>query len=235
MDTSAEGQTYIQRYQVQDYPHIGFIDPRTGRLMWRKEGWTQESPMSTELFAEVAMDFCSRNSFDRPPQAPRPSSSSRPAKRERPMHEMSEDEQLQAAMRASMGETALPGASASADGDTDDVEFLGTGDDDGDDKPAAKVAAEKVVKEPSLNDELLQMSIGEEPAKGARLQFKTPDGKRVVRRFDPSDVVKTIYAFVAVSCSMMFLFALCACFVMSCRVNSIVGRGLNICCFLLFD
>jgi hypothetical protein len=67
MDTSAEGQTYIQRYQVQDYPHIGFIDPRTGRLMWRKEGWTQESPMSTELFAEVAMDFCSRNSFDRPP------------------------------------------------------------------------------------------------------------------------------------------------------------------------
>lgn len=119
------------------------------------------------------------------------------------MHEMSEEEQLQAAMRASMGDTtALP-----ADDIDDDVEFLGTGDDgdggDGDDKPAAKegAAAEKaVVKEPSLNDELLQMSIGEEPAKGAaRLQFKTPDGKRVVRRFEPSDVVKTIYAFVAVS------------------------------------
>jgi hypothetical protein len=225
MDTSPEGQTYIQRYQVQDYPHIGFIDPRTGRLMWRKEGWTQESPMSTELFAEVAMDFCSRNSFDRPPQAPRPSSSSasgsgsgsasRPAKRERPMHEMSEDEQLQAAMRASMGETVeLPAgvASALADGDNDDVEFLGTGDDDGDDKPAAKevAAAEKVVKEPSMNDELVLMSIGEEPAKGARLQFKTPDGKRVVRRFDPSDVVKTIYAFVAVS-FFQFMMMLCSC------------------------
>jgi hypothetical protein len=118
------------------------------------------------------------------------------------MHEMSEDEQLQAAMRASMGEIEVPVAAGASD-DTDDVEFLGTGDDDGDDKPAAKevaVAEEKVVdKEPSLNDELLQMSIGEEPAKGARLQFKTPDGKRVVRRFDPSDVVKTIYAFVAVS------------------------------------
>jgi hypothetical protein len=199
MDTSPEGQTYIQRYQVQDYPHIGFIDPRTGRLMWRKEGWTQESPMSTELFAEVAMDFCSRNSFDRPPQAPRPSSSSRPAKRERPMHEMSEDEQLQAAMRASMGE--LPAALATMDGaggdDTDDVEFLGTGDDDGDDKPPAKVTVAE--KEPSMNDELLKMSIGDEPAKGARIQFKTPDGKRVVRRFDPSDVVKNVYAFVAVS------------------------------------
>jgi hypothetical protein len=163
------------------------------------------------------MDFCSRNSFDRPPQAPsRPSqgssssNSNRPAKRERPMHEMSEDEQLQAAMRASMGETVPVAEDGSTLDDSDDVEFLGTGDDngDGDDKPAAKeVAAEKVVvKEPSLNDELLQMSIGDEPAKGARLQFKTPDGKRVVRRFDPADAVKTIYAFVAVSyCLCMFL------------------------------
>jgi hypothetical protein len=204
MDISAEGQTYITRYQVQDYPHIGFIDPRTGRLMWRKEGWTQESPMSPELFAEVAMDFCSRNSFDRPPQAPRPSTSSRPHKR--PMHEMSEDEQLQAAMRASMGEVP----SADSTGGDDDVEFLGTGDDGGDDdKPPAKVPEKK---EPSLNDELVKMSIGDEPAKGARIQFKTPDGKRVVRRFDPSDVVKTIYAFVAVSSMSM----LCVCVVSCC-------------------
>lgn len=227
MDTSAEGQTYIQRYQVQDYPHIGFIDPRTGRLMWRKEGWTQESPMSTEIFAEVAMDFCSRNSFDRPPQAPRPSSSSRPAKRERPMHEMSEDEQLQAAMRASMGD--LPVESTAHDDSTDDVEFLGTGDDD-DHKPAAKVVAppaaaaavEKLVKEPSLNDELVQMNIADEPAKGARLQFKTPDGKRVVRRFDPSDAVKTIYAFVAVS--LRCVHALC---IVLWYCGIMVGRGLR--------
>jgi hypothetical protein len=45
----------------------------------------------------------------------------------------------------------------------------------------------------------VKMTIGDEPAKGARIQFKTPDGKRIVRRFDPAGVVKTIYAFVAVS------------------------------------
>jgi hypothetical protein len=195
MDVTAEGQTYIQRYQVQDYPHIGFIDPRTGRLMWRKEGWTQESPMSPEIFAEVAMDFCSRNSFDRPPQAPRPGPATSKVSHKRPMHEMSEDEQLQAAMRASLGEA--PSADDNGgDDDDDDVEFLGTGDDDDDDdKPMAKVEE----KEPSMNDELVKMTIGDEPAKGARIQFKTPDGKRIVRRFDPAGVVKTIYAFVAVS------------------------------------
>jgi hypothetical protein len=200
MDMTAEGQTYIQRYQVQDYPHIGFIDPRTGRLMWRKEGWTQEAPMSPELFAEVAMDFCSRNSFDRPPQAPRPSTSSKSKSTKRPMNEMSEDEQLRAAMRASMGELpSADGGTAAGGDDDDDVEFLGTGDDDGDNKPPAKEAV--VEKEPSINmnDELVKLDIGDEPAKGARIQFKTPDGKRVVRRFDPSDVVRNVYAFVAVS------------------------------------
>ena len=72
MDISPEGQVYAQRYHVYDYPHIGIIDPRTRRLMWKKEGWTQENPMTAELFAETTMDFCSRHSFDKPPQAPRP-------------------------------------------------------------------------------------------------------------------------------------------------------------------
>jgi len=195
---TAEARTYITRYQVQDYPHIAFIDPRTGRLMWRKEGWTQENPMTSELFAEVAMDFCSRNSFDRPPQAPRPGSNAAGTKRptKRPMHEMSEDEQLQAAMRASMGELPLEDDSNGAGGDNDDVEFLGTGDDES--KPQAKVVAAAPPKEPSWNDELVGMTVGEEPAKGARLQFRMPDGKRVVRKFDPADNVKVIYAFVAV-------------------------------------
>merc|ERR1719245_1810529 len=59
MDTSPDGNTYALRYNVQAYPHVAILDPRTGRLMWRKEGWTQVNPMTAEMFAEVAADFCS--------------------------------------------------------------------------------------------------------------------------------------------------------------------------------
>ena len=41
MSISNEGQTYITRYKVAAYPHLAIIDPRTGSLLWRKEGWTQ--------------------------------------------------------------------------------------------------------------------------------------------------------------------------------------------------
>jgi len=178
MDVTPEGRTYTERYQVMDYPHIGIIDPRTGRLMWRKEGWTQENPMRSDTFAEMAMDFCSRNSFDRPPQAPRPGGgSTRPTKR--PMHEMSEDEQLQAAMRASMTDIKT---------EDDEVETM-----EEDTKPPAEE------KKPSMNDELLAVDLGDEPTKGPRIQFRMPDGKRIVRRFDAADTVKKVYAFVAVS------------------------------------
>jgi UBX domain-containing protein 7 len=191
MDVTPEGRTYSERYQVQDFPHIGFIDPRTGRLLLRKEGWTQQNPLTAESFAEIAMDFCSRNSFDRPPQAPRPvgAVTSRPAKR--PMHEMSEAEQLQAAMRASLEDHATD----SKDNESAIVDIVDISDAD-DIKPAANPIE---ISPPSANEELLTTTIPDEPASGARLQFKLPDGKRIVRMFSGSDRVKMIYAYIAVS------------------------------------
>lgn len=196
MDIAPEGQVYTQRYHVHDFPHIGIIDPRTRRLMWKKEGWTQQNPMTAELFAETAMDFCSRHSFDKPPQAPRPSGAAvKSAKR--PMHQMSEDEQLQAAMRASLQEAGENEDNSEYEMDEhNEVEYVGSSAD-GDTKPKAK--AEEKPKEPSLLDELLAMDVGEEPAAGARIQLRMPDGKRTVRRFDASQDVKVVYAFVAVS------------------------------------
>ena len=209
MDTTPEGRTYSERYQVHDYPHISIIDPRTGRLMWRKEGWTQQNALTADTFAEIAMDFCSRNSFDRPPQAPRPPAnasaaiSSTPAKR---MHEMSEEEQLQAAMQASMTEA---GTAASSD-NTDIVYVDDSFDDNGDSavqivddsKPKAIVSTQDV--EPamvSLNDELQAYNLQEEPVGGvdvSRIQFRMVDGKKVLRKFSSSDPVRAVYAFVAV-------------------------------------
>lgn len=170
--------------------------------MWKKEGWTQQNPVTAEVFAETAMDFCSRHSFDKPPQAPRPAGS-RPAKR--PMNEMSEDEQLQAAMRASLqesgkGDDGNDNSDFEMEEDDDDVgvEYIGSSRD-GDSKPAAKETTEEAPKEPSLLDDLLTTEVGDEAVSGARIQLKMPDGKRMVRNFDPSQIVKVIYAFIAVS------------------------------------
>lgn len=54
MNDTGDGQTYIQRYSVNAFPHVAIIDPRTGRLMWKKEGWTQVDPMTSEQFAQTA-------------------------------------------------------------------------------------------------------------------------------------------------------------------------------------
>lgn len=196
-DVSTEGETYTRRYQVADYPHLAIIDPRTGRLLWRKEGWTQENPLTAELFAEMAMDFCSRNSFDRPPTAHRPpnanGAATRPSKR--PMHEMSEDEQLQAAMRASLESNDANDQEMAEGGN--EVEVV----DAPDTKPAALDEQDKKggASGPSVIRDLLAVEVGDEPENGAKIQFRMPDGKRKVRKFLPSDGVKTIYAFLAVS------------------------------------
>jgi len=186
MDVSAEGKTYTQRYKVHEFPHVAFIDPRTRRLLWRKEGWTQENPLTAESFAEYAMDFCSKYTFDKPPVAPRPGAGKPPPKK-KTMSEMSEDEQLQAAMRASLEDISPP--SDDKVEDNDDVQVLEPGDNG---KPKAVETKEE--NKPSLLDELLAINLGEEPAKGARVMIRTPDGKRNVRRFDPHQTVKHIYA-----------------------------------------
>jgi len=149
--------------------------------------------MTAAAFAEHAMDFCSRNSFDRPPQAPRPGGApaARPAKR--PMNEMSEEEQMQAAMRASMEDVS---GVADDDGDAA-IQF---DDDDDDDVEVVEESKPAAVEEkpPSLNDQLLTFTVPAEPADGSKIQLKLPDGKRVVRRFTLSEPVRTIYAHIAV-------------------------------------
>lgn len=200
MDMSPDGQTFVERYQVNEFPHISIIDPRTGRLLWRKEGWTQQNPVTASSFAEMAMDFCSRNTFDRPPQAPRPPGGGsgggagfRPPQK-RPVHEMTEDEQLQAAMRASMQE-ATSAEVKDNDNDDDEVQVLDASMDESSDdaKPPPDTKATS-----SLIGELLALQVNDEPPAGSRLALRMPDGKRVVRRFAPTDTVKTVYAFFAV-------------------------------------
>ena len=215
MSNSAEGQTYIQRYKVQGYPHLAIIDPRTGSLLWRKEGWTQVNPLTAEQFVEIASDFCSKHSFDKMPMAARNaygsggvplgagvggggSSSNDSSPKKRPIHELTEEEQLQAAIRASMAEDAGGDNEKESDGE---VEVIDETDDLK--KPSADTTNddEDEVKPSAFEKEIRIMEVGDEPTSGdvARVQIKMPDGKRLVRKFAGNSPVKIIYAFVAQS------------------------------------
>ena len=44
-----EGKVYIDRYHVVEFPHIGIIDPRTGGLVWSKEGTAEKESISQRL------------------------------------------------------------------------------------------------------------------------------------------------------------------------------------------
>eukprot|EP00581_Thalassiosira_minuscula_P007837 CAMPEP_0183705892 /NCGR_PEP_ID=MMETSP0737-20130205/2863_1 /TAXON_ID=385413 /ORGANISM="Thalassiosira miniscula, Strain CCMP1093" /LENGTH=609 /DNA_ID=CAMNT_0025933155 /DNA_START=257 /DNA_END=2086 /DNA_ORIENTATION=+ len=205
MSTSNEGQTYITRYKVTGYPHLAIIDPRTGSLLWRKEGWTQVNPLTAEQFVEIASDFCSRHSFDKLPTAARHAyangvplgaasssndSGSRPAangNNKRPIHELTEEEQLQAAIRASMQEDADGGDNDDGDSNENETSNDDANENDDESKPSA------------FEQEILAMEVGDEPTSGsiARVQIRMPDGKRIVRKFSGDKPVKMIYAFVA--------------------------------------
>jgi hypothetical protein len=230
MSNSAEGQTYVTRYKVHGYPHLAILDPRTGSLLWRKEGWTQVNPLSAEQFVEIASDFCSRHSFDKLPTAARhaytngiPLGGGRSSSgggdtrsgnaHKRPIHELTEEEQLEAAIRASMCD-----ADDKEDDDSDDVvEVLDSMGDDDTRKPSAQnddaTGSDNVgdngtdgqqSSTSSFEREILSMEVGEEPSTGggedvSRVQIRMPDGKRLVRKFLSNSPVKFIYAFVAQS------------------------------------
>jgi len=235
-NTTAEGRTYVERYKVAGYPHLGILDPRTGKLLWRKEGWTQVEAVTAEMFVEMASDFCSRHSFDRMPTLGGGSVRGRPAgygsggntasgsggssshpmdvdarSGKRPIHELSEEEQLQAAIRASM---QPDNNDSNGDGDGDNAAGRGMDDsveivdieDDSNNHPqkggeGKEEEEEEGLKKPSFETDIRVMAVGDEPAPGAgelaRVQIRMPDGKRLVRKFRGKDTIKVIYAFVA--------------------------------------
>jgi UBX domain-containing protein 7 len=199
--------------------------------MFRKEGWTQVNPLRPEQFAELAADFCSRHSFDKAPIAPLSShvptttnSGNRSSNMFQNPDNMTEEEQLQAALQASMGDTMVQEQNQqdAYDSDDSDVYILENDDDSVVDHPHdTNVSMDSSLKLPSKTtdttsappssspqktlsfwDDILSIKVEEEPSATnnvARIMIRMPDGKRLVRKFDNHGTVKDIYAFVAQS------------------------------------
>lgn len=116
----------------------------------------------TLLIRFVVSDFCGTYSLDNPNSYRQ----SKPA--QKPITEQSEEDQMKAAIAASLQEN-------------DDIEIDGSSDNDVEEEKAA----EEICPEEPPTD----------APDVTRVQIRTPDGKRLVRRISKSDPVRNLFIF----------------------------------------
>ncbi|KND04409.1 uncharacterized protein SPPG_00139 [Spizellomyces punctatus DAOM BR117] len=170
---SPPGRNHRALYPVDSYPYVAIIDPITGERM---KTWS--TTMTPAEFMQDASEFLARHSLHLPAPARKKKKTVTPAG-QRPVTELSEEEQLELALAASMGQTKVAPA-ADQDETADEVE-----------------AMEDVVPSTNVFD-TIEPILNEEPtgSDAVRIQFRLPDGTRKVRRFRKTDPVRTLFQYV---------------------------------------
>ncbi|CAG8620391.1 15160_t:CDS:10 [Funneliformis mosseae] len=176
---SPDGQQYINFYPIENYPHIAIIDPRTGE---RVKVWsTQTEP--TEFLIGVT-DFLERYSLTDPMK---PTSTPKKA-----LSEMSEEEQLRAAMEESLNYN-----NKNVEVQTSkQIDFESESDDD--------MEIEDVIEVDSIPEEHVStfdtiQPVEREEAQGptsAMIKFRLADGQTIIRRFEKLDPVRYLFEFI---------------------------------------
>jgi hypothetical protein len=172
---------YFQDHDNYDlYPHIAIVDPRTGEQV---KVWSRETPKAPEFLMQLHefLDRYSLNNNARNPVAKRKPE----AKKEKDVYQMTEEEQLQAAMQASLDTQGGESKWLKID-DPDDL-TRSIGDLTGEGKGKAAVSNNQ--EDTMLIPEDVGQASGslESPFSSIR-----SDG-RVIRRFNVSDPVLRIY------------------------------------------
>ena len=59
MNATIEGSVYAEIFQVKNYPHVAILNPFTGRVQWRKEGWVPGSTdeLTADTFAQAVVNL----------------------------------------------------------------------------------------------------------------------------------------------------------------------------------
>lgn len=203
-------QYYFQDYEIDSkYPHIAILDPRTGEQV---KVWSGSPPLKAPDFLMQLHEFLDRYSLEahaRNPVARRKAEQ----KKEKQVSEMSEEEQLEMAMQASL---AAGGSSSNKEKTQDPDELTksiteldkGKGkaitipDDDAEmtDQTGSGGSTRSVaVTSPfaRISNDLPH----EEPATGpetTRIAFRHPSG-RIIRKFAVEDNVRRIYEWLKAS------------------------------------
>ncbi|KAI7861355.1 hypothetical protein BDF14DRAFT_1870558 [Spinellus fusiger] len=196
---SPEGKRYLTLYPIQSYPHVACIDARTGE---RIKVW--EKALSSADFIMEATECLEAGASGNV----RPTTMKR-ARVTKDVMDMSEEEQINAAIEAS-----LKRSSSDTDTDTSTVSTPPTQDtlythsheltamegqeeeqEEGQEEEQEMVHPHKEVS--ILN--AIQPVQREEPtdlALSTRIQLRLPDGKRIIRRFLKTDPVRHLFEFV---------------------------------------
>lgn len=177
---SSEGQRYCQFYNVNSFPHIAIVDPRTGEKM---RHWTT---LDAIVFCEQVTEFIGEHaSPDGSIAGPAASSSRTPAvsgsKSRRidaeGLYEQSEEDQLKAAIAASLRDVQSNTRMLDSEDDSDeDVVCLDTEDDE----------SSNTIPAVLVTDEKWEDFVGLDSAKLSQLVIRFPDGSRQQKNF-PSD------------------------------------------------
>jgi UBX domain-containing protein 7 len=190
-------QYYFQEHSNPDlYPHIAIVDPRTGEQV---KVWSTEVPKPSDFLMQIHefLDRYSLSSHARNPIAKRKSE----AKKPKTIDQMTEEEQLERAMQASLA--AQPeNAEKTKFEDPDELtrsvgEIVGKGKsaDRDPDSMSTVENGHETPSTPSPFSLIFSDRPHDEPAAGpdvTRIQFRHPAG-RVIRRFATSDPVRRIF------------------------------------------
>jgi hypothetical protein len=193
------GQQYINYYfharDSQDaYPHIAIVDPRTGEQVKVWSGPPVPNPV--EFHAQLH-EFLDRYSLKA--NAKNPVANRKPERKKVDVGRMTEEEMLEMALQNSMDNATGP--------KDDDPDAL-TKESSSSGKGKAKVEEEAESTETATNGaadspfgQISDTNPHEEPPAGdakvvARIQFRGPSGRPIVRRFNLADPVRRLYEWI---------------------------------------
>ncbi|CAO3642123.1 unnamed protein product [Cunninghamella echinulata] len=194
--TSPEGRRYLTLYPVSQYPHVAIIDSRTGE---RIKTW-DKALTPTDFMMEVT-EFLEHHS----PEAARSVTMKKPRQN---VSDMSEEEQLNAAIAASLQESEQDTEVTQKESSTTSTSIQSSstytnenavpinGDIDEEEGDEDIIPEENSAT--ALLDSILPVKRQEttDVANSTRIQFRMADGSRIIRRFLKTDPVRYLFEFI---------------------------------------
>ncbi|KAI8820167.1 thioredoxin-like protein [Fimicolochytrium jonesii] len=174
--SSPPGLEHRNLYPFEEFPYIAIIDPITGERM---KSWN--TAVEPKDFMQDALTFLSTHSLFQAAPSPAKKTKVNPTKQKKTITELTEDEQLELALAASMGDAGP----SKKPGDVVDL----TSEKDADEDNEVEGASVLDLIKPQLNEE----PTGSD---ALRIQFRLPDGSRKVRKFRPTDPVRTLFEYI---------------------------------------